>query len=187
VAGDGEAALTLARTHPLDVVVLDILLPGCSGLEVLVQLKALQPEAEVVMFTVLDEAEPAKEALRDGAFDYLVKSPSIRQILAVINKAWAARQARTQVCLADLHVDLRAGVAMVAGEPVELTSREWAVLSFLAQRCGEIVEYADLWRAVWSTCTPPARNLIQRTVSNLRAKVGEACIQNVRGQGYRLG
>ena len=185
--GDGVAALALARTRRVDVIVLDLVLPDSSGLTLLPHLKTLQPEAEVLMLTVLDEAKPAIEALRAGAFEYLTKPLHIQHILSTVNQAWAACRARAQVCLENLHVDLRAEVAMVAGEPVELTPREWAVLAFLARRCGEIVEYAELWHAVWSTCTPPDKNLIQRTMSNLCAKVGKACIQNVWGREYKLG
>lgn len=187
VAHDGETALSLAGTHPLDVVVLDIILPDCSGLEVLAELKTLRPEMEVVMLTVMDEADSAKEAMRDGAFDYLVKVSSIQQILAVVNEAWASRQANAQVCLEDLNIDLRAEVVTVAGKPTELTPTEWAVLTCLIRQRGEIVQYTDLWQAVWSENTPPDINLIQRTVSNLRQKVGESCIENVWGRGYRLG
>ncbi|HNT76357.1 MAG TPA: response regulator transcription factor [Anaerolineae bacterium] len=184
-AFESETALALARTHAPAIILLDILLPNTSGLDLLPQFLAINPDVQVIMLTILDEAEWAVQALRAGAYTYLTKSVSIQQVVKTIAEAWQAWQLRTYRRYGDLAVDLLAKRTIVDGQPIVLTPYEWAALECLAQQPAG-VSYEDLWAGVWDHTEPPDKNLIQRTLSNLRQKIGETHIETVRGWGYRL-
>jgi len=184
LAEDGEQAWMLINQHALDLALLDIRLPGMSGLDLLVYLKATQPPVEAIMITALDEAAPAVQAMRGGAFDYLTKPFHTCAVVATVQRAWAAKQARTQVQLDDVTVDLHTGQIKRASSYVLLSPLEKAVLLCLVQRRGEVLTYQELWCRVWRSDGPPDKNLVQRTVSYLRKRIGQGKIRCVRGQGY---
>lgn len=184
-ACEGEAALALARAYPPDLLVLDILLPKVSGLDLLPQFLALDPDLQVIILSVLDTADVAVTALQSGGCTYLTKATSLHTFVAAVTAACQTRQQRTYRRYGDLSVDLLARRALLDGDPVALTPYEWAVLDCLA-RASEGAAYTDLWAAVWSADGEMDLDLLQRTVSNLRQKVGAEHIETVRGWGYRL-
>jgi len=187
-AASGEEGLALAEAHPLDLALLDIMMPGMSGREVAAWLRKNYPKVEIIFITALISTAVAVEEMHRGAFYYLTKPVSLRQLLEIVQKAWATRRTRSQVRAGDLVVDLRRGQATLEGEPVPLTPQESEVLVYLARRRGEVASYEDLWEEVWGYYGPPNQGLIQRTVSNLRGKVGsKGKIACVWGRGYRLG
>ncbi|MBN1872887.1 MAG: response regulator transcription factor [Anaerolineae bacterium] len=207
VAQRGDSALALIDAEHLDLAILDIRLPGGpSGLEVLAYLKTVQPEAEVVMLTALDEATPAVTAIKQGASDYLIKPFRRHTLLAAVERARQARQGREQVRIGDRVVDLRTGCIQRCGQvPAEqvsagqssaeqvfeeqvpvLSLTEIAVLRCLVRAGEPGISYVVLWQEVWSADSAPDRGLIQRTLSNLRQKIGKEWIEVIRGRGYRL-
>jgi len=185
-ACEGATALALARAYPPDVLVLDILLPGASGLDLLPQFLAPDPDLQVIILSVLDTADVAVTALQSGACTYLTKSASLHKFVDAVAAACQARHQRTYRRYGDLSVDLGARRALLDGDPVALTPYEWAVLGCLA-RAPEGVAYADLWKNVWNYTGEMDLDLLQRTVSNLRQKVGAEHLATIRGWGYRLG
>jgi len=96
-ASDGEQALALAEAHSVDVALLDVVMPGPSGVELIPQLQSLQPGIVVILLTAYGTVPEAVEAMRLGAFDYLEKQMQPKQMRAVMERAWAARQAQVQV------------------------------------------------------------------------------------------
>ncbi len=184
-ACDGVSALTLAHNYPPDVILLDVVLPGASGLEWLPRFKALCPETPVIMLTILDEAAPADQAARDGAFAYLVKPVPLDKFLGAVSQACTARRTRVQRCFGNLRLDLRAHQAFLNENPLDLTLTERRLLTCLARR-PEGATHTELWQAAWNHPTPLDLSLIQRTLSNLRRKVGAEHLRTLRGRGYRL-
>ena len=189
-AASGEQALALAQTHPLDLALLDIMMPGMSGREVAAWLRKNRPEVEIIFVTAHDKVDVAVEEMRRGAFYYLSKPVELRKLLAVVEQALAKRQARAlvgaQVRSGDLLVDLQRGQATLQGETLPLTSQEREVLVCLARRQGEVVSYETLYQEVWGCDALLDKGVVQRTVSNLRGKIGRNKIACVWGQGYRL-
>ena len=186
VAANGEEALALAKAHPPDLALVDIVMPGISGREVTAWLREHHPEVKIIFVTVLDSVETAVEEMRRGAFYYLTKPVRPRRLLEIVEMAWAACRASAQVRVEDLVIDLREGQATLKGEPVPLTALESKLLTCLAQRQGQETSYGNLWRKVWGCSGPPDKGLIQRAASRLREKLGKEWIVCVRGQGYRL-
>jgi DNA-binding response OmpR family regulator len=186
VAADGEEALPLAEDHPPDLALIDIDLPGMSGREVAAWLRGRYPEVAIIFVTALDEVEVAVEEMHRGAFYYLTKPVEICRLLEVVEEAWAACRARTVVRVEGLVVNLRKGCAHLDGEIIPLTPKESGMLACLARRQGRETSYDKLWRTVWDYAGPPDRDLIQRMMSNLRAKIGQERIETVWGRGYRL-
>ncbi|MEJ5309415.1 MAG: response regulator transcription factor [Anaerolineae bacterium] len=184
-ACESKTALLLAQEYSPAVILLDIMLPQTSGLDLLPQFLALNPDVQVIMLTVLDEAELAVTSLQAGAYTYLTKSVSIHQVVQTVTAAWQAWQLRTYHCYADLAVDLLARRAIVAGQPIALTPNEWNVLECLARQPAGL-SYEDLWASVWRCELQPDKSLIRRTLSNLRQKIGQTHIETIHGWGYRL-
>lgn len=187
-AASGEEALTLAKAHhPLDVALVDVMLPGISGREVAARLREQHLEVAIIFVTALDEVEVAVEEMRRGAFHYLTKPLELRRLLEIVEEAWAACRARRQVRVGELVVALREGRAALEGRPIPLTPRESELLTCLARRRGEMVSYEELWEEVWGYEGSLSKGVVQRAVSRLREKLGGEGIVCVRGQGYRLG
>jgi len=124
VASDGEETLALAARLPLDLALLDVVMPGLSGVELAARLKDLQPQIEVILITAYGSLEQAVEAMRQGVFYYLAKPLKLRRVLAVVEKAWAEQQARAQALAEET------GISAVLRS---LTGREREVLALLAE------------------------------------------------------
>jgi DNA-binding response OmpR family regulator len=187
VAANGKETLALAKAHSPDVALVDIMMPGMSGREVAAWLRKHYPEVVLIFITAVDEVDVAVEEMRLGAFYYLTKPVRPRHLLEVVEGAWVAHQAKAQVRVDDLVVDLRGGQATVEGDPVCLTTMESKLLTCLACRRGRETSYGELWREVWGGAGLLDKGLVQRTVSNLRGKVGKGRIECIWGRGYRLG
>lgn len=187
VAADGEKALALAAAQSLDLALVDVVMPEPGGMALTRRLKELWPEIEVIIITAFGCPEDAAEAVRGGAFHYLTKPLSLKRLGEVVNEAWALRQARAQVQVGELIVDLRTGRGMLRGEVMALTPLEERLLACLARRQGQVVSYDELWREGWGYDSPLDKAVIQRAMSRLREKFSRERIVCVRGHGYRLG
>jgi DNA-binding response OmpR family regulator len=191
-AGDGPAALAAARETEVDVVILDLMLPGLDGIEVCRQLRTFS-DAYVLMLTARGEEIDRVVGLTVGADDYLVKPFSPRELVARVKAL--LRRPRTPPSRAaltpGLELDDARRVVRVDGAVVELTTLEFDLLAALAREPGVVVRRADLLERLWGDAYLDDSHLVDVHVANLRRKLGDDAagprfIETVRGVGYRL-
>ena len=192
VAHDGVDGLWHAREFTYDAIVLDLMMPGLSGWAVCAQLRADGDWTPVLMLTAKDGEWDQVEALDAGADDYVTK-PFSHPVLVARLRALVRRGARERpsvLTLGDLVVDPAARTVSRAGTPVELTSREFAVLEFLARRAGQVCSKRDVIDNVWDVDFEGDPNIVEVYVGHLRRKLdrpfGRTALETVRGAGYRL-
>ncbi|EYT64061.1 MULTISPECIES: response regulator transcription factor [Curtobacterium] len=192
VANDGVDGLWHAREFRYDAIVLDLMMPGLSGWAVCAQLRADGDWTPVLMLTAKDGEWDQVEALDAGADDYVTK-PFSHPVLVARLRALVRRGARerpTVLTLGDLVVDPAARTVARGGTQVELTSREFAVLEYLARHPGQVRSKRDVIENVWDVDFEGDPNIVEVYVGHLRRKLdrpfGRAAIETVRGAGYRL-
>jgi two-component system response regulator VanR len=189
VAPDGAVALYKARVYPYDVVVLDRDLPELHGDDVCRTLTVEQPRTKVLMLTAARSTDELVQGLALGADDYLSKPFRFAELVARL-RALGRRtgEARPAVLrAADLELDPSRRVASRAGEPLDLTPKEFAVLQTLMEAQGAVVTPEDLLERAWDENLDPLSNTVRMTVMTLRRKLGDPpVIQTVRGVGYRV-
>jgi DNA-binding response OmpR family regulator len=192
-AADGATALALTLKGGVDLLLLDWMLPGASGLEVLRALRRLQNVTPVVMLTARDEVRDRSLALNEGADDYVLKPFAFEELLARIKAVLRRSGSRPSPSLscADLLVDPIAHQVSRAGRDVKLTAREFALLSFLLENKGRAVTRDQIVNAVWEHDPEAFSNVVDVYVRYLRNKIDEPfarkLIHTVRGVGYMLG
>jgi DNA-binding response OmpR family regulator len=195
-AVDGAAALEIAATWPPDLVVLDLMLPGVSGLEVCRRLREgrnTRAPLPVIMLTALGEESDRVLGLESGADDYVTKPFSVEELLARLRAALRRADAPAEpvVELGDLRIDLEKRAVSVRGEPVQLTPNEFALLRVLARNPGKLLTHGALLREVWGRGYGDESHYLHVYVSQLRRKL-EADPARPRyiltepGAGYRL-
>ena len=187
-AADGLDGLRRARSGDYDVVVLDVMLPGLSGYEVVRRLRAEGNWVPVLMLSAKDGEHDQADALDDGADDYLTKPFSFVVLLARL-RALLRRgvEARPAVLRAgELSLDPASREVRVAAEPVELTPKEFLLLEYLIRHAGRAVSKDELLEHVWDRAAELAPNVVEVYVGYLRRKIGSDRLLTVRGVGYRL-
>ncbi|HDD25126.1 MAG TPA: response regulator transcription factor [Chloroflexi bacterium] len=188
-AADGPEALALAAGNSFSLALVDISMPGMSGLELLAELKHLDPGISVVLMTAYPSPETKAAGLERGACSYLVKPFTKAEVLAAVELG--LREAET-VQVGDLLLDLQAGRVVRGDEEVCLTRLEFDLLAYLVRSAGQVVGYDELLREVWGYADDAGSYaLVRMTMSRLRDKIGENVaqpqyIECVRGVGYRL-
>lgn len=190
--GDGKEGLWFAESGGYDVIVLDLMLPSMDGLTVLKKLRAARSEAHVIVLTARDTLEDRVAGLNGGADDYLVKPFGFDELLARV-RALVRRKYDVKsplICVGDLEIDTAARRVQRGGCPIELTSREYALLEYLAVRAGELVSRTDIWEHVYDFHASAQSNVVDVYIGYLRRKLeaeGTApLIHTRRGQGYVL-
>ncbi len=189
---DGESGLSLALSERVDLVVLDLMLPRRSGIEVLAELAERRPGLPVIVLTARGEIEDRVNGLSSGAVDYLVKPFALSELEARIRaQLRAARQTpSTKIRRAGLELDLVTRDVTNNGQPVRLTATEFDLLAYLMNHPGQILDRQQILRAVWSYEHDPGTNIVDVYIGYLRRKlaVGDesAPIKTVRSRGYRL-
>jgi two-component system, OmpR family, copper resistance phosphate regulon response regulator CusR len=191
-ASTGEEAGREASSGPFDVVVLDLMLPGKSGLDVLRDLRAAGSGTPVLILTARDSIDDRVLGLDSGADDYLVKPFAFAELLArlrvLLRRGPAPRT--TVLCAADLELDLVSRRVTRAGKIAELTTREFELLEYLLRHKNEPVTRDMLSREVWKESTGAMTNVIDVYINGLRKKVerpgSTPLIHTVRGVGYVL-
>jgi DNA-binding response OmpR family regulator len=193
VEGDGEAGLQRARVARPDLVVLDWMLPGASGLDVL---RRLRPDVDVpvLMLTARTDEADRVLGLELGADDYLTKPFSPRELVArvgaILRRTTAAEPVSDVVRHGALEVDETARIARVAGRDVELTTLEFDLLRAFAAAPGRVFRREELIERVWGGGYDGSDRVVDVHVSNLRQKLSDAggpdLIRTVRGVGYAL-
>jgi len=186
-AETGDDGLYKAESWDYDVIVLDIMLPGLDGWEVLARLRK-QKKTPVLMLTARDTAPDRVRGLDTGADDYLIKPFDLTELLARVRALIrrSAGQARPQIALGDVVIDTRARSVTRQGEPLTLTAREYAILEYLALHRGEVVSRTALYEHLFDENEDSLSNLLDVHVFNIRKKLGHELIVTRRSQGYLI-
>jgi two-component system OmpR family response regulator len=184
-APDGEEGLYKAESYDYDAVVLDIMLPGIDGWEVLRRLRKTK-KTPVLMLTARDAVRDRVRGLDSGADDYLVKPFELPELLARLRALIrrSASQAQPQLEIGDVTIDTAARKVSRQGLEVLLTAREYSLLEFLGLHRGELVTRTMLYDHLFDENDDTLSNLLDVHVSNLRKKLGHDFITTRRGHGY---
>ncbi len=191
-SGDGEEGLWFAQGNDYDVIVLDLMLPGLPGLELLRRLREGGSDTHVLILTARDAVEDRVAGLDAGADDYLVKPFAFEELLARIHALARRRYGRKtpRIEVDDLVLEPKTRRAQRGERELELTARQFALLEVLALRAGEVVTRAQLWEQLYDFRDEPNSNLLEVYVAQLRRKLeaeGEPrLIHTHRGVGYSL-
>lgn len=189
---DGMDALAYIGGAEYDAVVLDIMLPKLSGLDVLARMRAKKDDTPVLLLTARDAVKDRVAGLDTGADDYLVKPFAFDELLARLRvltrkKSGAASNVFT---VADLSVDCRAHTVMRGGEAIPLSAREFAVLEYLIRNAGVVLSREQIETHVWNYDYEGGSNLVDVYIRYLRKKIdddhGQKLIHTIRGSGYVL-
>ena len=192
-ANDGESGLVIAGDSAIDVIILDRMLPGMSGIDVIARLRAAGIEKPVLMLSALGRAEHRIEGLDSGVDDYLAKPFAPEELIARVRALFRRTtvQARHPVLIhGDLELHVRARTAHRGGRHLGLSPKEFDLLKYLMENAGEIVTREMLLRHVWKLNFDPQTNVIDVNLVRLRRKLEDGfatgCLETVRGSGYRL-
>ncbi|MHB1557162.1 MAG: response regulator transcription factor [Isosphaeraceae bacterium] len=191
-AGNGLEGLDAALAGAVDVVVLDLMLPGRHGLDVLRDLRSAGFAKPVLILTALDSVEERVQGLDGGANDYLVKPFAFAELLARIRALLRRDYPERELFLRadDLEMDLLARRVGRAGAAIELTGREYELLEYLLRHKNEVVTRDMIARDVWKESTGAMTRIIDVYINALRKKVEQSgrrpLIHTVRGIGYAL-
>jgi two-component system copper resistance phosphate regulon response regulator CusR len=190
VSDQGDDGLHLALTGSYDLVILDVLLPHRDGWSVLSSLRAAGRSTPVLFLTARDAVHDRVKGLELGADDYLVKPFAFSELLARVRSVLRRAPARQHEVLqiVDLEIDLVRHQAARAGHRLDLTAKEFLLLSLLVRRTGEVLSRAFIAEQVWDMNFDPGTNVIDVHVRRLRSKVDDPferkLIRTVRGMGY---
>ena len=182
---EARCALPLA---PWDAVLVDLNLPDGDGIVLIAESRKAAPGASVIVCSARDQITDRIRGLDAGADDYLVKPYAPEELLARLRAVERRKSGATgsAVNVGKLRIDLTTRTVTVSGEPVELTAREWSLLSVLASRLDRIHRKEALLEAIYDFDAEATPNALEVHIHNLRRKLGAAAIQTVRGLGYRL-
>ncbi len=184
-ADNGDDGLFNAEGTDYDAIILDVMLPGMDGWEVLKRLRATK-QTPVLMLTARDQSRDRVRGLDTGADDYVVKPFDLNEIFARL-RALIRRTNRKTTNLIELGpvtVDTAARHVLLNGKPVELTAREYSLVAFLGLHRGEVVTRTQLYEHLFDENESSMSNLLDVHVSNVRKKLGAEFITTRRGHGY---
>lgn len=190
VAADGPEGLHLAQEVDFDLVIVDVMLPLLDGWQVLARLRQTEQKALVLMLTARDAVHERVRGFELGADDYLVKPFAFSELLARVRSLLRRSTPRRQetLCTADLEIDLLRHRATRAGQRLDLTSKEFLLLTLLARRAGEVLSRTLIAESVWDMNFDSDTNVVDVNVRRLRSKVDDPfpikLIHTVRGAGY---
>jgi two-component system copper resistance phosphate regulon response regulator CusR len=193
IAADGTVAAEQCQQYDYDAIVLDVMLPGRDGLSVCRELRASGSDVPVLMLTARDAVEARVQGLDAGADDYLTKPFDFRELLARL-RALTRRERRPlapeRIEIGALSIDVPGRRVLRHGREIPLTSREYALLEYLARRAGEVVGRADIAEHVWDEHYDAFSNVVDVYVQRLRRKLDTpgtaSIIRTRRGHGYQL-
>ncbi|HWY01533.1 MAG TPA: two-component system response regulator TcrX [Mycobacterium sp.] len=193
-AGDGSSAIASARAQRPDVVVLDVMLPDMSGLDVLHKLREENPQLPVLLLTAKDAVEDRIAGLTAGGDDYVTKPFSIEEVVlrlrALLRRTGVTTvDSGAQLVVGDLVLDEDSHEVMRAGEPISLTSTEFELLRFMMRNSKRVLSKAQILDRVWSYDFGGRSNIVELYISYLRKKIDngrEPMIHTLRGAGYVL-
>jgi len=204
-SGFGELGIHVARATTVpagraeatrgtfDVIVLDVMLPGGSGIDLCRELRGQGVSTPILMLTARDAVDDRVVGLEVGADDYVTKPFAFRELVARVRALARRRPALVPrvATIADLEVDLASRQVHRRGRPIELTAKEFALLEFFVLHRGEVVDRAAITAHVWDDNHDPFTNVLEVLVRRLRRKIDDEfepkLIQTLRGAGYRFG
>lgn len=192
IAQTGRAALDQVRQQPYDLVILDVMLPELDGWAVIKEIRRSHPDMRVLFLTACDDVEEKVKGLELGADDYLIKPFAFSELLARIRTLLrrAPVKQTTHIMIADLTISLIEHRAMRGAQKLDLTPREFALLTFLAEHQGEVMPRSMISAEVWNIHFDTDTNIVDVAIRRLRQKVDDPfdikLIHSVRGIGYLL-
>lgn len=192
LAPDGAEGFSLAQSYAYDLVILDLMLPGLSGIEVLTRLRKQNAEVPVLILTARDATAEKVTLFEAGADDYLTKPFAFAELLvrvkALLRRGPVNRASVLRV--GDLEVDRLSQQVRRAGKRIELTSKEYALLEYLAVNAGRVLSRTMIIEHVWDESFEGLTNIVDVYVRHLREKVDEPfdskLIRTIRGVGYSI-
>jgi len=189
----GTDALQSALSEAYDLLILDVMMPGLDGWEVLRMVRAAGKEVPVLFLTARDGVDDRVKGLELGADDYLVKPFAFSELLARVRtllRRGSSASAQTTMQMADLEVDLLKRRATRNGKRIDLTAKEFALLELLLRRRGEVLPKSLIASQVWDMNFDSDTNVIEVAIRRLRAKIDDdfapKLIHTVRGMGYLM-
>jgi len=190
---DGREGLWYATGNEYDVIILDLMLPGMDGLEILKKIRAQGRKSHVLILTAKDTLQDRVTGLDHGADDYFVKPFAFEELLArvraLLRRSYSQKNPRISV--KDLLIDLTSQRVWRGREEIQLTPREYVLLEYLAMRAGETVSRTDIWEHVYEFNSSASSNVVDVYIGYLRKKIEQPgkppLIHTVRGRGYILG
>jgi DNA-binding response OmpR family regulator len=193
IAATGDEALYLTDINTYDLIILDVMIPWRDGFEVCQEVRKSGKRTPILMLTARDAVEDRIKGLDHGADDYLTKPFEFRELLArlraLLRRSGELRPA--QIVVADLVLDTAAQSVARAGRVIPLTTKEYALVEFLARNAGRVVGRAEIAEHVWDDTFDPFSNLIEVYVNRVRRKIDSASLKPLlhtrRGAGYVLG
>ena len=187
LAADGDAGLSAALSQPYDLVILDLLLPGSSGIDLLREMVRRNSGQPVIVLSALTDTSSKVHSFELGAGDYLAKPFSIEELLARVRaRLRDARSHPTRLIVGSLALDLISRCAQGEFGRVQLAEREFLLLRELMTYPGETVTKERILASVWGYRFDPGSNVVDVYVRRLRAKIGGERIKTIRGEGYRI-
>lgn len=192
IAGNGVQGLELATFYAYDVIILDIMLPGPNGTEVLEGIRQKNKHVPILMLTAKDAVADKVKHLDAGADDYLTKPFAFSELLVRVRAL--LRRAPTQrtdvLTLADLEIDRLSRLVKRAGKRIELSAKEYALIEYLMLNAGRVLSRSMIIEQVWDQSFEGLTNIVDVYIRQLRAKIDDAqplkLIKTVRGAGYVL-
>ena len=191
--GDGQEGLWYAMGNEYDVIILDLMLPGMDGLEILKRIRGQGRKSHVLILTAKDTVRDRVAGLDLGADDYLVKPFAFEELLARVRALLRRGYREKNPCIQikDLRIDLTTRSVYRGSEKIGLTPREYALLEYLAMRAGEIVSRTDIWEHIYEFKSAATSNVVDVYMGYLRKKLETEgkpkLLHTLRGQGYLLG
>ena len=194
-ASDGASGLERARAHKPDLLILDIMLPKLSGLEVCKTLRTEGFTMPILMLTARGQEIDKVVGLELGADDYVTKPFSIREVLArvraILRRTDNPKKRLPRYHFSDIDLDFETYVATKGGAPLELSPREFELLRYLIERKGETVTRDRLLEDVWGYESYPSTRTVDTHIAKLRAKIGDSgseprFVLTIHGAGYKF-
>ncbi|HEX6740098.1 MAG TPA: response regulator transcription factor [Vicinamibacteria bacterium] len=194
-ASDGQAGLERARNDKPDLVILDIMMPKLSGLEVCKTLRSEGFEAPIIMLTARGQEIDKVVGLELGADDYVTKPFSIRELLArvraILRRTEGAKKRLSRYRFSDVELDFETYRAKKGGEALDMSPREFELIRYLIERKGETVSRDRLLEDVWGYESYPSTRTVDTHIAKLRAKIGDSgseprYILTIHGVGYKF-
>nr|WP_262411554.1 response regulator transcription factor [Halomonas utahensis] len=193
-ATDGKEGMTMAASGDYDVMIIDRMLPGMDGLNIIKTIRATGNQTPVLILSALGDVDARVEGLRGGGDDYLTKPFSFTELLARLDvlarRARSGGETETVLKVADLEMDLLARTVKRNGMNIDVQPREFRLLEYLMRHADQVVTRTMLLEKVWDYHFDPQTNVIDVHISRLRSKIDKGfekpLLQTIRGAGYML-
>jgi len=192
IANNGQDGLLLANTHHYDLIILDVMLPKLDGWAVIKEIRRSHSDVRILFLTACDDVEEKVKGLELGADDYLIKPFAFSELLARIRTLLrrSTTKQTAHLLIADLNINLIKHKATRGSQKLDLTPKEFALLTFLAQHQGEVLARTLISASVWNINFETDTNIVDVAIRRLRQKVDDPfeikLIHSVRGIGYVL-